>query len=75
MVVDASTKEPIPAAKIEIVQNDVEAYTDFEGSAKFFDLEKGRYDIEISFISYQKQKLENFQVDDVNQKFLVKLRP
>ena len=50
MVVDAETQDPIAAAKVKIGQNEVEAYTDFDGLAEFKEMTLGQYDIEISYI-------------------------
>jgi hypothetical protein len=75
MVIDALTEDPIPAAKIKIGQKEIEAYTDFDGMAEIQQLNQGLYDIEISFISYQKQQLSAFNVDKSSNKLLVKLQP
>jgi hypothetical protein len=75
IVIDALTEDPIPAAKIKIGQKEVEAYTDFEGYAEVKQLEQGQYDIEISFISYEKQQLSSFKLDKSSNKLLVKLQP
>ena len=75
LVVDAKTDEPIPAAKIKITQNNKEAYTDFDGIAEIKDLTQGEYDIEITFISYQKQLFKAFKLENTNTQLLVKLQP
>ena len=75
MVLDAETEDPIPAAKIKINQKEAEAYTDFDGHAKFSELVQGNYDIEISFISYEKQHLKAFYLDKSSNKLIVKLKP
>jgi len=75
LVIDAETEEPIPAAKVKINQKSLEAYTDFDGFTDFKNLLVGSYDIEVSFISYQKQFLESIQVDNANNQLVVKLHP
>ena len=75
LVIDESTEEPITAAKIKIAKNNKEAYTDFDGIAKIEDVIDGSYDIEISFISYEKQQFKAFQLDKYNNKLIVKLNP
>ena len=75
LVIDAITEEPIPAAKIIIDQKEVEAYTDFDGIVKLNELVKGSHEIEISFISYQKQQYKAFLLDQGNNRLLVKLKP
>lgn len=75
IVIDALTEDPIPAAKIKIGQKEVEAYTDFDGFAELKQLDQGLYDIEISFISYEKQQLSAFQLDKSSSRLLIKLQP
>jgi len=75
MVIDALTEDPIPAAKIKIGQKDLEAYTDFDGLAEIKQLSQGDYDIEISFVSYQKQQIKAIKLDKSSNKLLVKLQP
>jgi hypothetical protein len=75
LVLDAETEEPIPAAKVKINENSLEAYTDFDGFIDFKNLRVGSYDIEVSFISYQKERLESIQVDNTNNQLVIKLRP
>jgi hypothetical protein len=74
IVIDALTEDPIPAAKIKIGQKEVEAYTDFDGFAELKQLDQGLYDIEISFISYEKQQLSAFQLDKSSSRLLIKLQ-
>ena len=61
--------------EIKIEQKEVEAYTDFDGFAELKQLDQGQYDIEISFVSYEKQQLSSFQLDKPTNKLLVKLKP
>ena len=75
LVIDELTEEPIIAAKIKIDQISHEAYTDFDGIVKIEDLSKGPYDIEISFISYKKRMLNNYEFNQSNRKLVVKLHP
>jgi len=75
LVIDELTEEPIIAAKIKIDRNGQEAYTDFDGIVKIEDLDNGRYDIEISLISYKKRLLKAFEFSQSNSKLIVKLQP
>jgi len=52
-VVDQSTGEALTGVKVEILGTDEEAYTDFEGNFKMKNLKPGKYDINLSFISYK----------------------
>lgn len=73
LVIDRSTQEPIPAAKIKIANNSKEAYTDFDGIAKIEKVIYGSYDIEISFTSYQKQRFKAYLINKDSAKLIVKL--
>jgi hypothetical protein len=74
IVIDSQTEEPIPAAQIKIAHKDVEAYTDFDGLAEIKNLSVGSYDIEISFISYEKLNLKGFYLDQQSRQLVVKLK-
>lgn len=73
LVIDASTEEPIPAAQVKIMKKDLVAYTDFEGLASIKQIEKGSYDIEITFVSYQKKQLKAFEISKSYTRVVVKL--
>jgi hypothetical protein len=73
IVLDAETEEPLPAAHIKISEINLEAYTDFEGFAKFSLVKKGFYDLDVSFISYKKVHLEDFLIDNANHQIIIKL--
>jgi hypothetical protein len=75
MVIDAVTEEPIPAAKIILDQKATEAYTDFDGLVKLNEIQKGSHEIEISFVSYQKQHFKSIVLDQATKQILVKLQP
>lgn len=75
IVIDAKTEEPIPAAQIKIKEKNEEAYTDFDGFAEIKNITPGTYDIEISLISYKKEQLKNFELNESNHQLLVKLNP
>jgi hypothetical protein len=74
LVIDAQTEEPIPAARILIGKKELEAYTDFDGLAHIEKLPEDLYDIEISFISYQKHYLNSFRLDASSNRLIVKLQ-
>ncbi len=75
LVVDGTTEEPLPAAKVLIKGHTSETYTDLDGMANFESLEVGEYDIEISFISYDKYTLKAFKFDLTTSQLYVKLYP
>jgi hypothetical protein len=51
LIVDSETKEPIPAARIEVLDCNEMIYTDFDGNFKL-DCLNDTSKIRISFISY-----------------------
>jgi len=75
LVVDGTTEEPLPAAKVLIKGQTAETYTDLDGMAKFESLEVGEYDIEISFVSYEKYSFKAFKLDNTTSQLYVKLYP
>lgn len=75
LVLDASTEEPIVAAKVNIDQKTHEAYTNFDGVVKFAEVIIGTHDIEISFISFKKKQLKAYKLSKNNNKLIVKLQP
>ena len=75
LVIDGTTEEPIPAAKVLIKGQTPETYTDLDGMAKFESLNSGEYDIEVSFISYEKFSLKDIKLDNTGSQLIVKLYP
>jgi hypothetical protein len=75
LVIDAETGEPIPAVKVSIEKTKEESYTDFDGVAYIEDLTQGAYDIQISFISYEKVEFEEYLLNPSNNNLLVRLKP
>jgi len=75
LVVDGVTEEPLPAAKILIKGQMSETYTDLDGLASFVSMEVGEYDIEITFVSYEKYSLKAFKLDPSTSQIYVKLYP
>ncbi len=73
LVVDAETEEPIPAAKVKIDQQKHQSYTGLDGLANFDNFQEGVYDIEVSFVSYEKQCLKAQMLDMKNHQLIVKL--
>ncbi len=75
LVIDGATEEPIPAAKIIIRGQQDEIFTDFDGLVTIERLTSGEFDIEISFVSYEKKIFKAFHLDKANTQLLVKLYP
>ncbi len=73
LVVDAETEEPIPAAKVKIDQQKRQSYTGLDGLANFDNFQERIYDIEVSFVSYEKQCLKAQKLDVKNHQLIIKL--
>jgi outer membrane receptor for ferrienterochelin and colicin len=61
-VIDKKTKETLPGAYVTVVGLNQGTVTDMDGN---FDLpiQRGRYSLLISYVSYESKKIENIQVD------------
>lgn len=73
LVVEASTGEPLPGATVLIKELDEKIYTDFDGKFYIESLKPGIYDIEISFISFEEEKLSGVTINQTNNSLLVSL--
>ncbi len=74
IVVEESTGEPLIGALIKIKGLEKEYYTDFEGRFSINELIPGRYDIEVSFISFESTELTEIQLDHQKNDLFVGLR-
>ena len=72
-VVEASTGEPLVGALINIKGLEKEYFTDFEGRFNINSLTPGRYDIEISYLSFESTELKEIQLDHQNNDLFVGL--
>lgn len=73
IVIDAETEEPVPAALVKFNDIDLKAYTDFDGLVSFESVRNGRYNLEVSLVSYSSTYLRDFQIDQSNNQIVVKL--
>jgi len=74
IVVEESTGEPLTGALIKIKGLEKEYYTDFEGHFSINELIPGRYNIEVSYISFESTELKEIQLDRQNNDLFVGLR-
>ena len=74
IVVEESTGEPLTGALIKIRGLEKEYYTDFEGYFSISELIPGRYNIEVSYISFESTELKEIQLDRQNNDLFVGLR-
>jgi len=73
IVIDTQTGEPLPGVKVEIKELNVEVFTDFDGMFKLDKIEKGNYDIEVSFVSYEVKLLERQPIENPATSLTIKL--
>jgi hypothetical protein len=74
IVIDAETEEPVPAALVKFNDIDLKAYTDFDGLVSFQSIQNGRYNLEVSLVSYSSTHLRDFKIDQSNNQIVVKLK-
>ncbi len=72
-VIEELTGEPIPGATIHIKEFNQDIYTDFEGNFAFNDLAPGTYNLEVSFVSFDKKELKNIEISSDNHSMLIRL--
>jgi len=74
IVVEEKTGDPLTGALIKIRGIEKEYYTDLEGRFSINELIPGKYDIEVSFISFESTELKEIQLDSQNNDLFVGLR-
>jgi len=72
-VIDKKSNEALVGVEVKLEGINQKAYTDFDGKFSFQDLKPGEYKIVASYISYQKNVIENFDVTGTNNKVSIKL--
>ncbi len=68
-VVDKNTGESLTGVKLNIKEEDVTAYTDFDGNFKIQGLQPGTYNVKTSYISYKDKLCRDItlNIDKQNQ--------
>ena len=74
IVIEEDSGEPLTGALIRVQGIEKEFYTDFEGRFNIEALIPGRYDIEISYVSFESTTLKEIQLDRENNDLFVGLR-
>lgn len=69
-VVDQDTGEALTGVSIKVNGSETCVFTDFDGSFEIRNLDPGKYNLEISLISYQSNLLENLEVNGGERKAL-----
>lgn len=60
-VVDLSTREELVCASVKLNNKEKEICTDINGTFRFEDLEPGKYEITVNYISYEEKKILNIK--------------
>jgi hypothetical protein len=72
-VIEELTGEPVPGATIYIQETDQEVFTDFDGNFTINDFTPGTYNLEVSFVSFEKEELTELRIDRENSSMLIRL--
>jgi len=73
IVTDKNSNEALVGVEVKLEGTNQKAYTDFDGKFSFHDLKPGEYNIVASYISYQKNEIENLNVSSSNNLVSIKL--
>ena len=60
-VIDQATNEELVCASVALNNKEKNICTDINGSFRFEDLEPGRYEITVNYISYEEKKILNIK--------------
>jgi|SRR6056297_543219 len=67
-VVDQNTGEELTGVKVQIENTDVNTYTDFMGNFTLYNLKPGKYEVTVSYVSYEKKTEKvNISVENENK--------
>lgn len=72
-VIEDLTGEPIPGATIFIEEFNQKIYTDFDGNFTIRNLTPGTYNLEVSYVSFEKKELKELQISDDHNSLLIRL--
>src|SRR3972149_3018371 len=61
-VTDKKTGEPLPGANIVVLETTLGTTTDLDGRYTILEVPPGTYDVQISFVGYQKIKINEVRV-------------
>ncbi len=74
-VVDQSTGEALPGVQVKISGNGQSVYTDLDGNFEVRNLKPGTYNLDISLISYEENKIQNLVISsDIKSAVKVELK-
>jgi len=73
VVTDKLSNEALVGVEVKLEGTNQKAYTDFDGKFSFPNLNPGEYNVVTSYISYQKNVIENLDVNHSNNMVSIKL--
>jgi hypothetical protein len=73
VVTDKLSNEALVGVEIKIEGTNQKVYTDFDGKFTFKNLNPGKYNLVASYISYEKNVIENFDANPSNNLVSIKL--
>ncbi len=72
-ITDEKTGELLVGVQVCLKGTELKTYTDFDGNFTFKDVKKGNYDIVSTYISYEKELVENVHADQTKNQVEIKL--
>lgn len=73
-VTDFNTGETLVGVEVELVGTNQKVYTDFDGNFAFENIVPGEYNITANYISYEKQTIENQNIDIFSAEVALQLK-
>lgn len=74
VVTDKLSNEALVGVEVKLEGTNKKAYTDFDGKFSFKNLSPGNYSLVASYISYEKNVIENLEVNPSNNLVSIKLK-
>lgn len=73
-VTDFISGEVLPGVEVTLKNTDKKVYTDFDGKFSFESITPGKYNVVVSYISYNKSLVEEVDVKNQNEHLSIKLK-
>lgn len=74
IVKDKATGEYLVGVEVEIEGTNLKTYSDFDGNFTFENIAPGTYSISANYISYEKEELENMEINSRTNLLELELR-
>lgn len=73
-VTDFASGEVLPGVEVTLKNTDKKVYTDFDGNFSFESVTPGKYNVVVSYISYNKSLVEEIEVKNQKEHLTIKLK-